>query len=243
MKKKMAFWAAAFACATAFAGMNNLRIMFSTPGPDTYADGTEVKAGERYALVWKANAQAEFSIAADGTTSGGDVILVYPTREDGHCTPVLFQADEGWMKEKGYNTGSWSVYLMDTRLADGGYSKLGADGLPTVVNASGVATAAVDVQGSATPSGTVASADQTALPDGVTDPVVQSIEFDAQFVYVTVTNTFSSLQYTLASGDEPGSLSADAGANAKNGDDKATGAITIVTPKKEGSGFFQVIRK
>jgi len=241
MKKTMAFLVGALACTATFAGMNNLRIMFSTPGPDTYADGTEVKAGERYALVWKAKAADAFTIAADGTTSGGKIILVYETREDGHCTPVLFQADDGWMSKNGYNTGAWSVYMLDTRLAKGGYAPLDKNGLPTVVNASGVVKSALSSEDYAVPAGAVTSADATAVPDGVGAPVVKAIEVKGAFVYVTVENTVPSLQYTLASGDEPGSLSPDAAAEAQNG--VANGLITIVTPKSEDSGFFKVIRK
>lgn len=242
MKKTMAFLVGALACTATFAGMNNLRIMFSTPGPDTYADGTEVKAGERYALVWRAQDEtADFTIKANGTTSGGKIILVYETREDGHCTPVLFQADDGWMDNNGYNKGEWSVYMLDTRLAKGGYAPLDKNGLPTVVNASGLVKTAQSSEDYALPAGAFASADATAVPDGVGAPVVKAIEVKGAFVYVTVENTVPSLQYTLASGDEPGSLSPDAAAEAQNG--VANGLITIVTPKSEDSGFFKVIRK
>ena len=177
MKKGFAIIACAFASLAAFAGMDNLRIMFSTPGTDTYADGTSVKAGERYALVWKANADDAFAISADGTTSGGRIVLVYETRADGRCTPVLFQVDDGWMAANGYSGGTWAVYLLDTRLAKGGYAPLGADGLPTVVNASGLAADALLRQSSATDlTGGLSSVEPTAIPQGVTAPVVESIE-------------------------------------------------------------------
>ena len=35
-----------------FAAVDDTLISFSTPGPDKYADGTDVLAGECYALVW-----------------------------------------------------------------------------------------------------------------------------------------------------------------------------------------------
>lgn len=242
MKKGFAIIACAFASLAAFAGMDNLRIMFSTPGTDTYADGTSVKAGERYALVWKANADDAFAISADGTTSGGRIVLVYETRADGRCTPVLFQADDGWMAANGYSGGTWAVYLLDTRLAKGGYAPLGADGLPTVVNASGLAADALLRQSSATDlTGGLSSVEPTAIPQGVTAPVVESIEVKGAFVEITVGNTSPSLVYTLASGAEPGSLAADGDATAENGDVAAS--ITIVAPKKDGGAFFKVIRK
>ena len=239
MKKTIAIIGCALGL-SAFAGMNNVRIMFSTPGPDKYADGSEVKAGERYALVWKASADAAFSIAADGTASGGRIILAYGTKADGRCTPVLFQVDEGWLAENGLSGGVWAVYLLDTRLASGGYAPLNAAGLPTVVNASGVAADAMLAQSSST-SASVGSVGPTDVPAGVTNPVVESIEVKGAFVEVTVGGTFPCLKYTLASGDEPDDLAADSEATAANGDN--AGTITLIAPKKDGGAFYQVIRK
>ena len=66
MKKTIAA-ICAFASAVAVAGMNDLLISFSTPGPDKYADGSEVQVGECYSLV---------GTKADGTQ---DVVLNYQT--------------------------------------------------------------------------------------------------------------------------------------------------------------------
>ena len=97
MKKSLSLLVGVLACASAFAGANNLRILFSTKGVDTYADGAEVKTGERYALVWKASESDNVVISADGTAEGGKIVAVYATKEDGRCSPVLFQADEDWV--------------------------------------------------------------------------------------------------------------------------------------------------
>lgn len=252
MKKTVAALMAAFACAAAFAGANNLRIVFSTPGTDTYADGTEVLKGERYALVWKASADDVFSIAADGTTTGGKIVLVHETAEAGRCSPVMFQVDEGWLAANGYDTGVWGVYLLDTRVvsAEGAttFAALDAAGLPASVNSSGEAQDAVSVARgdgaiptSAGSAGAVAAAVQTALPANAPKPVVKAIDVKGGFVYVTVANTVPALQYTLAAGEKPGELAKDAAATAPNGTD--SGVVTIVTPKSDKCGFFKVIRK
>lgn len=241
MKKSIALLVGALACSAAFAGMDNLRILFSTPGPDAYADGAVVQEGERYALVWKASEADTVTIAADGTVTGGKILLVHETAEDGRCTPVLFQADDGWMTENGYNTGVWAVYMLDTRLAKGGFSPLGADGLPTIVNASGVAKDSLSVSGYEPPAGAVESGVASALPAGVTAPVIKAIEVKGAFVHVTVENTFPMLQYTLEAGAAPGALELDKKASAQNGNE--SGTITIVTPKDGEAGFFKVIRK
>ena len=49
----------------AFAGVDNVAITFSTPGPDTYKDGRQVLDGECYALVWTPTGAAFGGIAAD----------------------------------------------------------------------------------------------------------------------------------------------------------------------------------
>lgn len=252
MKKTVATVVAAFACAAAFAGANNLRIVFSTPGGDTYADGSEVLKGERYALVWKAAADDVFTVAADGATSGGDIVLAVETKEAGRCTPVMFQIDEVWLAAKGYDTGVWAVYLLDTRVTaeDGTVSlaPLAATGLPAVVNASGEAQDAVSVArgegvlpASAGAAGAVAAVTQTALPADAPRPVVKAIEIKGDFVHVTVANTIPALQYTLAAGEKLGALARDEAASAPNG--TASGVVTIVTPKSGNGGFFKVIRK
>lgn len=253
MKKTVAALIASFACAAAFAGANNLRIVFSTPGTDTYADGTEVLKGERYALVWKASADDVFSIAADGSTTGGKIVLVHETAEAGCCSPVMFQVDDAWLAANGYDTGVWAVYLLDTRVVSGdgavSFASLDAKGVPASVNASGEAQGAVGVsRGEGTlpasagaAAGSVAAATQTALPADVPKPVVKAIEIKGDFVHVTVANTIPALQYTLAAGEKPGELAKDAAATAPNG--TSSGVVTIVTPKSGKGGFFKVIRK
>ena len=125
MKKVLVSAFAAAMSATAFAGMGNVTIMFSTPGPDTYSDGTPVLDGERYALVWTPNGEAFAGINTDATAAGGSKVAVSaPVAKGGHCPNVLFQVDENYAAAN-YKGGSWSVVLLDTRRF-----KLNKDGTP-----------------------------------------------------------------------------------------------------------------
>ena len=63
MKRLLTVFGVAGLAMASFAAVNDTLISFSTPGVDTYADGTAVRDGECYALVW----------SADGVFEGLDV--------------------------------------------------------------------------------------------------------------------------------------------------------------------------
>ena len=121
MTKKTISMVAALAFAgAALAAANDALIAFSTPGVDTYADGTPVLDGECYALVHLDAGEAGFSLAADGTATGGEIVLAAPVAKGGRCPKVMFEVDAKDVETK-YKGGSWRVYLLDTR-------RWGADG-------------------------------------------------------------------------------------------------------------------
>jgi len=240
MKKTMALLIGALSCAAAFAAADDVRIMFSTPGPDTYADKTAVKAGERYVLVWKAAAEDRVTFAADGAVSGGKAVLVWDTTENGRCSTVLFTVSESWLAARGIAGGVWSVYLLDTRVfaEDGSYAYAAKkDGWPTLVNGSSAAvenTAGV----ASVVAGTVSGGTASAIPAGVDTAWISGIEVKDGNVCVTVANASPCINYTLAAGDRP-----DALAPGKTQAGKASGTITFVTPKTGDAQFFKVNRK
>ncbi|MBQ3806632.1 MAG: hypothetical protein II840_01610 [Kiritimatiellae bacterium] len=96
----------------AFADDTGLIVSFSSPGPDTYADGNTVVDGECYALVWTGNA-ANFAIADDGTVTGGKVVATLSVAKGDCCPPVKVRIAADIADE--YSDGSWGVYLFDTR--------------------------------------------------------------------------------------------------------------------------------
>ena len=228
MKKTIAVLFA-IASAAAFAGMNDLLVSFSTPGPDKYADGTEVKVGECYSLVYT---------KADGSQ---EIVLNYQTKLAGRCSDVVYMVDEATASK--YSGGTWGVYLLDTRDFANGGTQAGLDdnGQPKVqpwVKAEVVSSVASS--GSfATPSvgeNVSAGAYDLAAAD-VPQPTVTGIKIVGANVVVTVANTRPFVGYTLVSGSDVTKFSAPASTGV-NGD--SAGDIELVTPKKDGAQFFKV---
>ena len=247
-KKELLTAGCALALAVAAnAAANDALISFSTPGIDTYADGTTVLDGECYALVWTAKG-ASFALAADGTAEGGEIVLVAPVAKGGRCPKIVFEIDADDLSGK-YTGGSWSVYLLDTRRygSDGVSLAPLKDGQPMVVNASrAVESSAVAVSGVAAPrelsaaSATRAS-DVSALPAGFDrQPKVGDISIRDGYVYVTVENTVPYLAYDLTEGETPDTVTARVNDPRNGGED---GTVILVSPAKAGGGFFKVGRK
>ena len=120
-----------------FGDASNLLVTFSTPGPDRYADGSTVRDGERYALVY---VRGTFGgIAADGSAVEADdaVVAVLSRAEKGRCPTTVFQVPSDLAKT--LTGGSYAVYLLDTRLAPTDAVRLAATdaktGLPTAIAA------------------------------------------------------------------------------------------------------------
>ena len=232
MKKLITLGFAALAAGITFAAANDVLITFSTPGPDTYADGTTVLDGEFYALCWSKNF-ANFTINADGTATGGKIVLKAPLAKGGRCPTIVFEVDAAEAAAEQYSTGSWAVYMLDTR-------KFGKNAVNTV----GMVGSTVKVG-----TGTVASltgnkgaTSELAAGVEVPQPEITGIKIDSGNVYVTV-KCAPFLAYGLLEGATPDAVSAEV-ENARRDDDATTvEEITIVTPVKDGGAFFKVNQK
>ncbi len=252
MKKTLIAACAAVASAAVFAGMDNVVISFSTPGPDAYADGTTVVDGECYALVWTPSGSEFAGIATNGVASADSkVVLAAPVAKDGKCPNIMFEVDEDYVAAN-YPGGTWSVVLLDTRVF-----QLDADGKPVLdasgnrvvaskgdtanVNGYGVvgaAKAASAVKGaSAETMGGVAGTSGT-VAEGTPAPVVKDISFLGDNVYITITSTKPAHKYTLESGDTPGAIAEAEGAPSDYGSE--TTDVILIKPKKAGGEFFKV---
>ena len=228
MKKTIA---ALFALTTAavFAGAGDLLISFSTPGPDKYADGTTVKDGECYALVY-----------TKGETQ--EKVLVYPGAKNGCCPTVVFIVDE--IAAAKYTGGTWGVYLLDTRVFttdENGDTKV-EDNLSGLTTGENCMVAVADDVANASGFGT-ANASAGVTPEAhlsnVKQPRVTGIKIVGANVVVTVADTVPFAGYTLQSGDDVVNFSVPEGAKAVNGS-ASEGEINLVAPKKEGAQFFKV---
>ena len=195
----------AVAAMSAVAAENDPRVIFSTVGPDTYADGTPVLDGERYALVWAEPGVDEVVFMADGSTSGGVMVSALPGGYRGKCKRCQYEIDAAKMPE--YEGGTWFVYMLDTRQWD-------ADGNVSLCTGLGVVNAVGKVSGSqvfpkeltavravSCPAATAAT--PSAVPEGTVDPVITDIRIDGAEVCVSATNTVPYIQYTLFSSDAP----------------------------------------
>lgn len=246
MKKLIALFSV-LASVCAFGAIDDVTVVASTKGPDKYADGTVVLPGECYALVWSAGEFAGFK--ADGTLVNAEdkVLLIYSgADEDGKCPLFGYDVPRS-LVERG---GTISLWLLDTRVyaEDGAVSLAKKTGDKVVTKVEAVAAAAkaeaevslVGVKGTLC-GATVGTPVATAVPADTTQPTIKSVKVDGDYVLLEVEGTSPSLVYGVAAGETPATLVAGGEKNPVSG--KAEGSITLITPKKGDSGFFQVQRK
>ena len=224
------------------AGQDNLLATFSTKGPDCYADGTVVKDGECYALVWTHTNAVFQGFTVTGEAVGDQdlnrVLCIAPLAKDGHCPDVVVEVNKV-VADRYAGAGTFSLHLLDTRRADGT-----PGGIETGVNGFGATeeftlSASEQVQSiSATNAALAATA--TILPESIPQPKIKSIEVKNGIVRLTVERTSKLVRYGVSSGDTPAALASDPDFALKDGDD--AGDIVIEAPAKGSSGFFSVGR-
>ncbi len=222
MKKTMISLLAAFAATAVIAAENDTVVTFGTTGPDTYADGTVVKDGERYALVYAEDADA-VTIAADGAISGGTKVAVVALAKGGKLPTVGFQVSATIIENPVRD--NFRLFLLDTRLAGGTLAPGG--NAPTAVNGFALVDGA-----------TVSMTKVSDLPAGFTQPKFKKIDVLEDTVVLTIENTLPCIQYTLDGGLDAKGTGLE-GVDAQNG----AGTIQFIVPKKEGGETFRVIRK
>jgi hypothetical protein len=241
-------------------GMQDKLARFSTPGPDCYADGTIVRDGECYALVWSPAGTAFAGFNADGTpVSPNDrVVLAGELAQDGRCLDVNFQIPAADYEE--LQGGEWAVCLVDTRMVNGVPAGV-RDGKPLRVNRWGAVKGGVKIDpvdvtgqqaggtrrlastggtGSAASYQTVRASTLSAIPPGLMPPTITAIEVQDGEVWLGVVDTVPYLSYTIVSGETPTDLKTDRGAQVVDGENGAEIAIgTIQSPTRR---FFKVKR-
>ena len=237
---------AVICCFGARAAYDDTMICFSTKGPDRYADGTTVKDGERYALVWSADGDFD-GFKADGTLVDPDdeVLVIVPFAKDGRCTLAAYAMPS----EKFARGGVIALWLLDTRVyaENGAASFAAAEGPAKVAAVSAAAKVTSDIavqpgadRGFAALEG--AKPSPTALPAGTPKPVIRGFRIDegAKLVYLTVDNTVPYVNYGVTSGGKPSGLRPSSSAKPVTGG----GTITVVTEKTDDAmRFFGVGRQ
>jgi len=242
--KKLIGIALATLAATCFAGaQNDLRVTFSTQGPDKYADGTEVLDGEFYALVWSPTAFAGFK--ADGTTvnPADEVIATVPFAKGGRLPLTLAEIDAELAPK--YEEGAFSVLLLDTRNAAGEVAAGVKE--PSSVNGY-VTTATVTLEEAAASASlgvdsAVTVAVASAVPADAPKPVITAVRKEGDSLVLTVKGTAAYLKYNVAGGATPDAIGSEGKAEApKDGAATAEDTIELKVPAKGNSGFYKVIR-
>lgn len=219
--------AALFAACGAFADAANTLITFSTPGPDTYADGTTVKDGEIYALVWSADGNFDgFTLEGEAADPADKVIFKAALAKDGHCGLTLFQIDSKVAPQG----GEYAVYLLDTRTTG---KVTGAAVAKTFGGTSGTANIAsagsVDNTADGVTTGTGALVDTT----GDATPVITGFKVEGAVVKITVGNIVPGFVYEVKGGlDGKTDLT---GTTVKN----VEGGVEFTVPA-QGAQFFKV---
>ena len=201
--------AAFFVAANLFAAANDTLLTFSTPGPDTYRDGTQVLDNECYALVWTENGSTFGGLAADckPVSATDRVVAIAPVAENGRCPTTVFEIDANYAKT--FVNGTFALYLLDTRLTKTTLAKL-VNGVPTVLNSYG----AISVAGAATGTGTTLSAGidnsmtasaavklgEVGVYTKVADPVITAIKVENAKIALEVSGMSPVAEYFVVPG-------------------------------------------
>ena len=242
MKKILMILAAAAASGAVLADQGSILATFSTKGPDCYADGTVVKDGECYALVWALTNAVFRGISVDGKAVGSQddnrVLCIAPLAKGGRCPDVVVEVP-AVLADRYAGAGTFSLHLLDTRRADGT-----PGGVSAGVNGYGAAesfklSASEQLQGATSVNASLAE-NATVLPASIPQPKIKSIEVKDGIVRLTVERTSRLVRYGVSSGTTPAGLAADSAFTPKDGDDN--GDIVIEAPAKGTSGFFSVGR-
>ena len=243
----------------AFGSMQDKLARFSTLGPDRYADGSIVRDGEFYALVWSPAGTAFAGFNADGTpvSSRDRVVLAGALAQDGKCRDAIFQVPADEYSELA--GGEWAVCLVDTRNTAG--VPMGAqDGKPLRVNRWGLVQSGVTVEepskmataaksngmrlaaaGGTRSVASVARATRlSAVPSNLLPPQITAIELADGEVWLAVDGTVPYLDYTIISSETPNDFKPDYFSEVVEGDGRSEIAIgTIQSAKRR---FFKVKR-
>ena len=243
----------------AYGSMQDKLARFSTPGPDCYADGSIVRDGECYALVWSPAGTTFSGFNADGTaaSSRDRVVLAGELAQDGRCPDAVFQ-----IPAKMYEAlagGEWAVCLVDTRNLAGVPTGT-RNGKLVRVNRWGIVSGGVNITdaasarprlAAATPGGTRSSASAlpasvarannlSAVPPNLAPPQITAIEVANGEVWLGVGGTVPYLDYTIISGETPNDLKPDYFAEVVEGNGRSE--IAIGTPESPKRRFFKVKR-
>lgn len=189
------------------AGLSQLTLSLSTPGPDSYADGQLVQAGETYLLVYVAAGSTFQGVLTDGT-------LVDPVNNLVATRATAVEGAKCGFKAIQYPAalypagGSWVIVLLDTRDAAGVVGGLvAAQGAGSSVAAASGESAALNSLGAAQGGVSLSATTLSPAPADTPAPVLTAIQHQGSTVNVLIQDVTDRALYEvqsttdLASGD------------------------------------------
>lgn len=241
-----------------FAASDDVLLVFSTRGPDHYAEGAPVQEGEMYAVVWMAAGSEFAGFDMNGKVLDADnnaLIVAMPLakyserRGGGYCPTTMFRIDAAVAKN--YVGGTYALALLDTRVADGddglapsgkianlkGWSLVEKSRVSAV--AGGGIAQAMDVGGA---NGTTAStASEVPAGEEIPQPRITGIKVEDGYVRLTVKGTSPRLLYNVAAGAHPGRRTNRRAALAPiQGHARVDREIELIVPVSDNQRFFTV---
>ena len=198
MKKTLSLISGLLMAATMFGAeaRDQLTLSMSTPGPDTYADGTPVPAGETYLLVYVKQGAVFGGVHTDGS-------LVDPVNNVIATTALAVEGSKCGYKAIQYPAatypegGSWVIVVLDTRKADGTLGGLIAAQGASAAN--GAASAlSLGAAGGAAASG-LSAAGPAPSPAGTPQPEIAAVQAGNGRVNLRIKNFSDTALYEVQS--------------------------------------------
>ena len=198
MKKTLSLISGLLMAATMFGAeaQDQLTLAMSTPGPDTYADGTPVLAGETYLLVYVKQGAVFGGVCTDGSLVDpvNNVIATTARAVVGaKCGYKAIQYPAATYPEG----GSWVIVVLDTRKADGAVGGLIAAQGASAAN--GAASAlSLGAAGGAAASG-LSAAGPAPSPAGTPQPEIAAVQVGDGRVNLRIKNFSDKALYQVQS--------------------------------------------
>ena len=218
-----------------FAAQNDTLIVFSTPGPDTYRDGTTVLDGESYALVWTANGSTFGGLTGDGkcVSTNDRLVAVAPIAENSCCPETVFEIDAELAKS--FQGGTFALYLLDTRVRNATGAVALADfvnGFPKVVNAYADAASCSGEGGKLVAASALSLAEVGVLSE-IAAPVITSIQLKGAKIEIKTKNLSAAADYYVVGG-------ADVNLRKVIKAERTSDDVFTVNADDAKSGFFSI---
>lgn len=236
------------------AGLSQLTLTISTPGPDAYADGTPVLVGETYLLVYVKEGATFQGVYPDGSlvdTENNVIATTGVAVKGSKCGFKAVQYPAGLYP----SGGSWMIVLLDTRDASGAVGGLvAAQGASAgTAAASGDSTSLGALTASESGSAGLTSLTLSTAPAGTPIPQIKALEQNGDgVVNVRFANFSGNALYEVQSTTDlaAGGWQAVSGgtrvrpmaASVVEGTDGASEMpVTVQVPSADKVRFFRVI--